>query len=287
MLNEEAKTISCINVQCQDITCTLAFMLTQERKAYLLERLKQEGRIEAKSVAAELGLSNDTIRRDLRELASAGELQRVHGGALPKSPAEADLNARHGIASQSKREVGKIAAKLIQPDQVVIIDGGTTALQLIRHLPKNQKNTIVTHSPSIAVALELYASITVIMIGGILFRHSMVNVGATTIDAMSHVHADTYFMGVTGVDVGAGLSTGDLEEAHVKKALSLRAADTIVLASAEKLMVASSYVVMPLDNASGIVLDSATPKSFTTLMRKSGLEVYTARATIKSTPKDQ
>jgi DeoR/GlpR family transcriptional regulator of sugar metabolism len=249
-------------------------MLTQERKTYLLDLLGREGRIEAKSVAAELGLSDDTIRRDLRELATAGKLQRVHGGALPRSPADADLNTRHSIASQSKREIGKTAAGLIQANQVVIIDGGTTALQIISHLPKNQKNTVVTHSPTVAVALRPYESITVIMIGGILFRHSMVNVGAASLDAMSHIYADTYFMGITGVDIDAGLTTGDLEEAHVKKALSQRAADTVVLASVEKLKTASPYMVMPVASASGIVLDSSTSKKFTSQMRKAGLDVY-------------
>lgn len=249
-------------------------MLTQERKMYLLQILQQKGKIEAKAVAAELGLSDDTIRRDLRELASEGELQRVHGGALPKAPAEADLQTRESIASESKQEIGKTAAGLIEPDQVVIIDGGTTALQLIKHLPKNQKNTIVTHSPSIAVALAPYTSVTAIMIGGTLFRHSMVNVGAAAVAAMSHIRADTFFMGVTGVDLKAGLSTGDLEEAHIKKALSQRAADTIIMASSEKLEVASPYVVMPLDNASGIVLGRDAPASFRKLMVESGLDIY-------------
>lgn len=249
-------------------------MMTQERKAHLLKLLEQEGRIEAKAVAAELGLSDDTIRRDLRELASAGKLQRVHGGALPKSPADADLNARQSIASKSKQQIGKTAAGLIKPGQVVIIDGGTTALQLVKNLPPDQQNTVITHSPTIAVALAPHTFVTVIMIGGTLFRHSMVNVGAATVEAVSHIRADTFFMGVTGVDVKAGLSTGDLEEAHVKRALSQRAADTIVLASSEKLEVASPYVIMPIENASGIVLDRKTPSSFRKVMKKSGLEVF-------------
>lgn len=249
-------------------------MLTQERKTYLLKLLKLEGKIEAKTVAAELGLSDDTIRRDLRELAAAGQLQRVHGGALPKSPADADFEARKNISSQSKLEVAKTAAGLIKPGQVVIIDGGTTAEQLARHFPINQDNTVVTHSPTIAVALESFTQVTVIMIGGVLFRHSMVNVGAAAIDSMAHIRADTFFMGVTGVDEVAGLSTGDLEEAHIKKALSLRAAETIVMASSEKLGVASSYVVMPLKNATGVILDNEAPKHFVKKLKQAGLSVY-------------
>ncbi|MFK7853892.1 MAG: DeoR/GlpR family DNA-binding transcription regulator [Granulosicoccus sp.] len=252
-------------------------MLTQERKAHLLAILKQDGKIEAKTVAAQLGLSDDTIRRDLRELAAAGKLQRVHGGALPTSPAEGNLSARTSIATDSKQRIGKRAAQLIKPDQIVILDGGTTTLQLIKHWPREQKNTVVTHSPTVAVALEPYTSISVIMLGGALFRHSMVNVGAATIDAMSHIRADSYFMGVTGVDIDAGLSTGDLEEAHVKNALSTRAADTFVLASSEKLQVASPYVVMALNQASGIVVDRITPKPFIQQMCKAGLDVYKAK----------
>jgi DeoR/GlpR family transcriptional regulator of sugar metabolism len=251
-------------------------MLAQERKQYLLNRLNREGRIEAKAISIELNLSEDTIRRDLRELASAGLLQRVHGGALPRSLAEGDLETRAGISSDSKREIGKTAAELIKPGQVVIIDGGTTALQLVRHLPLTQKNTVITHSPTIAVALADHKSITVIMIGGTLFRHSMVNVGSATVEAMSHLRADIFFMGVTGVDVDAGLSTGDFEEAHVKKNLSQRAAETIVLASSEKLEVASPYVVMPLEEASGVVVERTTPMRLRKAIKQRGLDVFLA-----------
>ena len=248
-------------------------MLTQQRKSLLLERLTTDGRIVAKDLAKELGLSDDTIRRDLRELAADGRLQRVHGGALPSAPAEANFVDRQQIASKSKQRVGLTAASLVKSHSVVIIDGGTTALQLVRHLPLEHECTVVTHSPSIAVALAEHASIKVVMIGGVLFRHSMVNVGAATIDSMSHIRADCYFMGVTGVSIIEGLSTGDLEEAHVKRALSDRAAETVVLASEEKLDVASPYVVMPLSNATGIVLDGKTSPSLVKKFKRVGLDV--------------
>lgn len=252
----------------------MATMLTRQRKDLLLERLALDGRIIAKTLAAELGLSEDTIRRDLRELAAAGRLQRVHGGALPTASAEADLVARATIASASKRAVGRTAAALVEPDQVIIVDGGTTALQLVAHLPPERPLTVVTHSPPVAVALARHPAVRVVMIGGQLYRHSMVNVGASAIEAMSHVRADCFFMGVTGIDAEAGLSTGDLEEAHVKRALSRRAAETVVLASAEKLNVASSYIVMPLEEATGVALDGEAPAAFVASMRQAGLDVY-------------
>lgn len=249
-------------------------MLTKQRKALLLERLAMDGRIVAKDLAHELNLSDDTIRRDLRELASDGLLQRVHGGALPIAQAEADLNKRTQIASTSKQRVGKIAARLVKPDSINIFDGGTTTLQLISHLPLHLSCTVVTHSPTVAMALSVHTSVKVVMLGGILFRHSMVNMGAATIDAMSHIRADCYFMGVTGVSAKEGLSTGDLEEAHIKRALSERAAETIVLASEEKLGVASTYTIMPLVKATGIVLNGKSDQVLDKAFKRLSLDIH-------------
>ena len=251
-------------------------MLTRQRKQLILERLERDGQVVAKSLSQELGLSEDTIRRDLRELAHEGLLQRVHGGALPASPAVADLSARQHIATDAKIAIGRAAARMVQPGQIVIVDGGTTAVQLARHLPTSLRATIVTHSPSIAVELERHTGIEVVLIGGRLFRHSMVAVGAATIEGISRIRADTYFMGVTGLHVDAGLSTGDLEEAHVKRAMIGSAAETIVLASAEKLNAASPYVIAPLSEVSGIVIERSVPEEITAPFVRLGLTVTRA-----------
>ena len=234
-------------------------MLTTQRKQLLLARLAAEGQIVAKDLAAELGTSEDTIRRDLRELAAAGKLQRVHGGALPASPAMGDLRVREQVSVEDKIALGRAGAAMIEPGQVVILDGGTTALQIARHLPPGLRATIVTHSPNVAIEAAAHAQVEILMLGGRLFRHSMVNVGAALIDAASRLRADLYFMGVTGVHPEAGLSTGDAEEAEVKRALHARAAETVVLASAEKLMAASPFVVAPLSAASLLVVPAGTP----------------------------
>ena len=230
-------------------------MLTDQRKQYILDRLQREGQVVAKTLAQELGLSEDTIRRDLRELAQEGLLQRVHGGALPASPAVADFPQRQQIATAAKQAIGYAAAQLIQPGQVVILDGGTTAVQIARQLPATLRATIVTHSPSVAVELAQHPTVEVILIGGRLFKHSVVAVGAAAIEALSHINADLYFMGVTGIHPAVGLTTGDLEEAYVKRALCDHAAETVVLASTEKLGVASAYVISPVNKVSGMIVE--------------------------------
>ncbi|HEX2618722.1 MAG TPA: DeoR/GlpR family DNA-binding transcription regulator [Phototrophicaceae bacterium] len=251
-------------------------MLTDQRKQYILNILKRDGQVIAKALSQELGLSEDTIRRDLRELAQEGLLQRVHGGALPASPAVVNFAGREQILVESKVAIGRAAARLIKSGQVVILDGGTTCVQIARHLPGNLQATIVTHSATIAVELLDYPGIEVILIGGRLFKHSVVSVGAAAIEAISHIRADVYFMGVTGIHPEAGLSTGDLEEAYVKYALCKQAAETLVLASQEKLGAASQYVITSLSDVTGLIVEQAVPDDILLPYIEQGLTIIRA-----------
>lgn len=248
-------------------------MLTSQRKQYILNILQRDGQVVAKAVSQELGLSEDTIRRDLRELAQEGLLQRVHGGALPASPALANFAKREEILLDSKIAIGKAAAQMIRDGQMVILDGGTTATQIARHLPRQLQATIITHSPNIALELVEHPGVEVILIGGRLFKHSIVSVGAVAIEAISHIRADVFFMGVTGVHPQVGLSTGDLEEAYVKKALSESAAETYVLASQEKLGAASPYVITALSEVSGLIVEQRIPEEMLLPYSEIGLTI--------------
>jgi DeoR/GlpR family transcriptional regulator of sugar metabolism len=134
----------------------------------------------------------------------------------------------------------------------------------------------VTHSPTIAVALQEHPSIEVIVIGGRLFKHSVVTVGAAAMEAISRIRADIYFMGVTGIHPEAGLSTGDLEESHIKRALSARAAETHVLVTMEKVNAASAYVIAPLADIDGVVVESAVPSRVVAAYKRMGLSVVRA-----------
>ena len=248
-------------------------MLTSQRKKLILTRVSKDGQIIAKDLAAELGISEDTVRRDLRELAQNGKLQRVHGGALPASPAMGDLRVREQVSPLEKVSLGRFGASLIRPGQVVILDGGTTAIQVARHLDPALRATIVTHSPNVAVELAKHPLVEIMMLGGRLFRHSMVNIGAALIDSAARLRADVYFMGVTGVHPDAGLSTGDAEEAAVKRALHERAAETVVLASSEKLLAASPFVVTGLQDISVLVVPGDTPTRTIRTLGKSAAKI--------------
>ena len=256
-------------------------MLTQQRKQYVLDVLHRDGRVVAKELAAELTLSEDTVRRDLRELAGAGLLQRVHGGALPASRAVQDLGARQGVSTAEKAAIGRAAAGMVRPGQVVFLDGGTTAIQLARSLDRDLTATIVTHSPSVAVELIDHA-VDVLLIGGRLFKHSMVAVGASAMEAIGRIRADVYFMGVTGIHPEVGLTTGDAEEAAIKRALVAAAAETVVLASPEKLGAASPFLIVPTMDASVLLtVDTVDPQR---LEPYEELGVTVIRAPVTSRP---
>lgn len=251
-------------------------MLTTERKALLLGRLRLEGRLVAKELAVELAVSDDTIRRDLRELAAEGLVQRVHGGALPASPALASLAARNEIATEAKRLVAGLATELIEDGRTVVLDGGTTALAVTRMLPPGLVATIVTHSPSIAVALADHPTVDVLVVGGRLFKHSVVTVGAVTAEAIESLRADVCFVGVTGVHPDHGLTTGDPDEAAVKRAFARRSADTYVLASSEKLGAVSPHSVLGWSDVTAVLTDAPASHPTVRALRRRRVDVRVA-----------
>lgn len=251
-------------------------MLTSQRKRLILEQLTREGQVRAKDLSIQFDVSEDTVRRDLRELAAEGELQRVHGGALPASGATATFAERKSLRLDSKKKVAKKGAELISTGQVVIIDGGTTTAELVTFLPYDLNITVVTHSPGIALALVDHPHIEVILIGGKLFKHSVVATGTATIESIAAIHADLFFMGVTGIHAQAGLTTGDYEEASVKRAFSRRAAETIVLASAEKINAASPYVIGDMSLANIVVLEEEADPALVEALNDAGVAVVKA-----------
>ncbi|MBT2533856.1 DeoR/GlpR transcriptional regulator [Arthrobacter sp. ISL-48] len=253
-------------------------MLAAERHTLLLARLAQEGKLVAKEIAAELGLSGDSVRRDLRELASAGLCQRVYGGALPVSPAIADYAARAAVQPESKNLVARCAARLIDPGSTVILDGGTTTLAVVRALAPSLSCTVVTHSATIAAELVSHAGIDVFLLGGRLFKHSAVTCGAAAVEAAQTISADLFLLGVTGVHATEGLTTGDVDEAAMKRALASRAADTYVLASAEKIGVASRYRVLPTSEIAGIITDQPHEDPTLSELQRNGTTLIDAKA---------
>ncbi|MFF9111206.1 DeoR/GlpR family DNA-binding transcription regulator [Streptomyces sp. NPDC014805] len=251
-------------------------MLAAERRDHLLGLLARDGKIVAKDVAAELGISEDSVRRDLRDLAAEGLCQRVYGGALPVSPAVADYQARQTVARDGKQKVAVAAAGLVRRDSALILDGGTTALAVARALPKDLACTVITHSPTVAAALLDHPQAELYLLGGRVFKHSAVTCGAAAVEAAQNVSADLCMLGVTGVHPEAGLTTGDAEEAAMKRALSARAAETYILASREKIGTASRYRVLSWENITGLITDADPDDTVVEQLKGLGVDILAA-----------
>ena len=234
-------------------------MLTSQRKALLLARLQQDGRLVATLLAAELSVSEDTIRRDLRELAAEGLLLRVHGGALPASPTNLPLARRRDLQADAKGRLARAAARLVRPGMTVLIDGGTTTLALVAALPVDLRATVVTHSPGIAVAFEGHARVGVVLIGGRLFRHSMVACGPEAQAGFARVRADLCLLGVTGVHPETGLTTGDPDEAAIKRTMMAAAAETVLMVTPDKIGASGVWAIAPLERLGTLVTVGARP----------------------------
>lgn len=230
-------------------------MLGAQRKTHLLDILNREGRVVAKTVARQLGVSEDSIRRDLRELADAGRVIRVYGGALPVPAADRPVGDRGTLATASKERVARRAVELIRPASTIVLDAGTTTLTMTRLLPRGANLTVVTPSPAIALAVAEHSDARVVMIGGELARYSMVAGGSLAMEAIRHLAADVFFLGVTGIDPEHGLTTGSLDDAVTKRAIAERCAETIVLASEEKIGAVSRFPVLGFDAVTEVITD--------------------------------
>ena len=164
----------------------------------------------------------------------------------------------------------------MHPGQVIILDGGTTPLQVAQNLPPDLRATVITHSPPIALALAEHPEIEVIMIGGKLYKHELVTVGAATVEAFRNIRADICFLGIASVHPEVGISALDLEEAYVKRAMVKSAAEVVALTSAEKLGTASPYIIGPLSDLTHLVTERSVPNEVLAPYRALGITIVRA-----------
>ena len=247
-------------------------MLMAERHQLILQILEKEGKLVARDLGLELNVSEDTIRRDLGKLSKSGMLQRVHGGALPSSPSAVRFSTRPQTSS-IKTAMARAAIKMIQPGQVVILDGGTTTLQIAKEFPLDLKITVITNGPPIAVILAEHPNIEVIIAGGRLQKDSIVGTGAETINMLQKVRADYCFLGIYGIHPEEGITNPNLEEAYVKKMMIDRSAEVVGLASAEKLGTATTYTVGAINNLTHLITEKKVSSKILEPYKKQGITV--------------
>ena len=232
-------------------------MLTAERRQVILARVERAGRVVSSELVTSLGVSEDTVRRDLSDLSEQGLLRRVHGGALASAPATSSFTQRLEVSHEEKAALAEAALPMLVGARVIVLDGGTTNLELARRLPLLYDGTVVTNSPPIASVLANHPKAGVMLVGGRLLKDSQVAVGAAAVEAFHTVRADICVLGICSLHPDVGVTTADDEEAYVKRAMVACAGEVIALATADKLRTASQWVVAQLADIDHLVTDGS------------------------------
>ncbi len=248
-------------------------MVKEERLSWILDRISQSGKVRSTDLTNELGVSEDTIRRDLRELAAMRRVRRVHGGALPPSPVALNFSARAWQSVPEKKSIARAAAKLVRDGAVVFLDGGTTNVHVAESFRPDLRATVITNSIPVAMVLSDHASMEVVLIGGKVLRSSRVTLGPEAVDAIRSFRADLFLLGTCSLDADAGITVPHLEEAPVKRAMIRAASRVVGLVTGEKLGTAMACVVGPITDLDAIITEHETDDVLLMPYRNAGIEI--------------
>jgi DeoR/GlpR family transcriptional regulator of sugar metabolism len=249
-------------------------LLPDERYRIIRERLSLGERVLASEMARELGASEDTIRRDLRELANLGICQRVYGGALPVSPASGSFRMRQSEKLGSKIALGRAAATMIAADQVIFLDAGTTNLEIARALPNLPKLTVATNSPAIAIELSSRSDLTLVLIGGRIDPDAGAALGARAIRDIQSIRIDLSFLGACAVSDQSGVRAFIFEDAEFKQALVGTSRAVAVAVTTEKLGTTAPFHVALSSDLDLLIVEADAPAGQVQAFLREGVRIH-------------
>lgn len=262
-------------------------MLAQQRHALILELLNKNGIVHTADLVKQMGVSSETIRKDVTFLEQEGQLMRVHGGAIPADNAKtikasSKLEAPNEYVSfqirntqhmEQKAAITSYAASMIQERQVVALDYGSTSQVMAMELKKRFKSlTVITNSIQNALILSECPDFTIILTGGILGKEELTLVNDFT-PLLDCLHINTLFMTVSGVDPVIGFTDQRLSEAKIQNQMRLAASRTVVLADSSKFGKSSLAKICALRDVDTIITDSGLPPSTEQAIRLAGSEL--------------
>ncbi|WP_019634946.1 DeoR/GlpR family DNA-binding transcription regulator [Actinomadura atramentaria] len=237
-------------------------MLPAERHAQIVEALRDNRVVSTEEFGRLLGVSAETVRRDLKELERRGALVRVHGGATARDGGtgeEPPFTERAGIASAAKTAIGRAAAALVRPGQTVVIDVGTTAVAVARALPAEFRGTVATCSLQVAAELAGRPGVDVLVAGGRVRAGDLACSGAQAVAFFADLHADVAFLGSGGLDAATGLTDFHLDEVATRRVILGTALRSYVLADSGKFGRVAPHRVCGFDAFDGLVTEGPVP----------------------------
>jgi DeoR family transcriptional regulator of aga operon len=242
--------------------------------------VRERGSVQVAPLAEQFGVSMQTIRKDLHFLGQRGVTERSYGGAILADAinvtSEPRLDAKRAIHTDEKVRIGRLAAAMVAPGQSIVLDSGTTTLQIAHHLPDDDSITVLTNDFEVLSALSKKSRIKIVMLGGALRRQNMAFYGAQTMSALSDLHVDKLFLGVDGFDVERGITTHYEPEAMLNRAMVQAARQVIAVTDASKFGKVCLHRIISVGEIDDLVTNDAPPEDVRSAGDRLGFKIHRA-----------
>ncbi len=248
-------------------------MLKEERQALIMKQINLHNKVLSGDLSERLGVSEDTIRRDLKELAETGKILKVHGGAIGKSFHYPYHHNSEVYAQEAKQIIAEKALSLLKNDMVILTGGGTTMIEMAKKIPSTLHATFFTISPLVGLTLANHANLKVIGIGGELSKNSNVHIGASVINQLSDLKMDLCLLGANAMSVREGMTDSDWSVVQVKRAMIHSCEKLAILSIAEKLNSAQRMKVCDLNLIDYLVTELDVDSPFLSEYRNLNLQL--------------
>ena len=248
-------------------------MLKRERQAYILHQVNLHNKVLSSTLSDEISVSEDTIRRDLQELAEEGKIIKVHGGALSQSFNYVNYPSAKIYSSEQKRIIAQKVVGLIKDGMFILTTGGTTIIELARMLPPLLKATFISGSIPAVLEYMHHPNIEVIIIGDKVSKSSKITVGADAIAKIKQVKADLCLLGVNSIDIQHGITDHDWDVVHIKKAMIESSKKTVCLTISEKINSNQPLKICAINEISTLVTELSPDDPLLHPYIEAGIEV--------------
>lgn len=253
-------------------------MFPEERRQRLLSALEQNYSMSVGELGKLLGVSEATVRRDLNHLQKRGLIHRTHGGALLTSPRKFEptyVEKKDRFLPQKQR-IGRVAAAMVEDGETVILDSGTTTLQMVRHLREKKNITVITNSVHLIEEMEANEGLDLVVIGGRFRFSTRALVGSMAEENLRNFHADKVFIAANGCTIAEGLTTPNFTEAYTKRAMVQAGSKVIAVLDHSKFGEVSLTTIAPLSQIDMIITDDGIDKKLQKELEKMGVQVIIA-----------
>lgn len=253
-------------------------MLIEERRQHVLSQIQRDGRVLVSELSDTLGISRITIRKDLDNLESRGLVKRTHGGALAgkhHSLLDPPVNEKHLQRAKEKQRIAQAAAMLAHEGECILLDSGTTTTAIAQALRRMSQLTVITNAVNIAADLA-NTDFEIILLGGVMRKNAFSIVGPSAEDMLREMRADILFLGVDGFDPAVGITTPNVLEARVNRAMVQAARRVVAVCDSTKFIRRSLAKIVPPSGIHTVITDNQITKKDLDELKGQGVEVIVA-----------